>query len=459
KLINDFENFIKKCYIPVGLLNIQSKDKLLAEFKEFIHLKRKKSQIFEKLNNYNEKLKNHSKFDKVQNDFNLNWKKFISQINIYPPDYQILLHELENDPKKIDVFGNYQKIDPFIKIKELYAYRTLDKESLLISAEFQEKNSKSISIEKINKRLINNLPFYSLVSKEIESLRKNSQYEEILNFEFLNSIISSCYPDCKSFLEFCFTLTKEMGLKDTYYELKEFKENIEAIINHNIKNIEKIGLILKEQLSHYKTLFDENLINRIANSFVKSSICISLTIFKRIQEASKILKEDEIKNIKAKILSEIDLDIIREKKFKLVFYSLLNFYRANKIRPIDPPNEAIFHDKIFDYLLGIFPHDLEDESDVAHGKLDLFALGIPIELKLEKKENEIEKIYNINKDQFYDYLYKKEKKIGFLYVYEITKKGPNYPKNDIHIFCEQGSYCIVMILRGNFTKSTEIKKN
>lgn len=86
----------------------------------------------------------------------------------------------------------------------------------------------------------------------------------------------------------------------------------------------------------------------MASSFIKSCTCVSLTIFKRIRDAYKMLNEEEVKNLKTKMLNEIDLDIIREKKFNLVFHSLLNYYRANKIRPIfkskDPVNESKFHD-------------------------------------------------------------------------------------------------------------------
>ncbi len=459
KLLDNFKSFLKKCYVPIEILNPKSREKFESEFNDFVGLKIDKSQIIEQFIKYNKILENHSRYDKIEKDFKLYWPNLINQIKNYPPDYQILLHELENDPKKIEVFGNYQKIDPFIKIKELYAYRTTDKESLLISAEFQDEYSKRISIEEINQKLIDSLPFYSLVSKEIKSLRANSQYESILDKDFLISVISSYYPECFSLQEFCFTLTEKMGLKKTYYDPKEFQENIESIIENNIKNVERATSILKDQLTNKIKLFDDNLINKIANSFLKSCICISLTIFKRIQDAYKILNEKQIKDLKAKILTEIDLDIIRERKFNLVFHSLLNYYRANKIRPIDPTNESIFHDKVFAYLLDIYPHDIEDESDVAHGILDLLVHGIPVELKFENKEKDIEKIYYENKDQYYDYLYKKEKKIGFLYIYENTKKGPKYPKKDIDVFNEQGSYCIVMILRGNFPKSTDLKNN
>lgn len=83
---------------------------------------------------------------------------------------------------------------------------------------------------------------------------------------------------------------------------------------------------------------------------------------------------------------------------------------------------------------------------------------IPIELKFEKKENRIDVIFKKYKDQFFDYLYKKECKIGFLYVFENTKKKSDYSKKDIDCFFKNGYYCIIMILRGNFPYPSQLKQ-
>lgn len=468
KLTKDFKNFMNKCYFPIKILNTIEIKKLNQRFDKLIKLEienpeTEKSDIIYYLEDLNLILENHVNFDKVKSDYKLIWKKLRDNIENYPPNYQILLHELENNPKKIEVFGDYQKIDPFIKIKELYANRTENKESLIISAEFQEASSAQISIEEINQKLINSLPFYSLVSKEIKNIKENSKFEKVLNKDFLNSIIAGYFSQKCSFLEFCFKLTEAMGIKgEYYYELKDFQEHIEKILKNNTKCIEKTVKILKENLSKHQKLFDDILINKIANSFIKSCICISVTIFKRIQDASKILNEGMVKDVKTKFLTEITLDVVREKKFNQVFYSLLNFYRAKKIRPLfkatDTADEKSFHDKVFDYLFDKFPDDIEDESDVAHGKLDMMVNKIPVELKFERKENDIKKIYEEAKDQFYDYLYKKDSQIGFLYVFENTEKGPKYPKKDINVYIEQDYYCVILILRGNFPKSSNLKK-
>lgn len=463
ELHENFNELLNKCYIPIHILSPKDKDEIKLKFDEFINLKANYSDIINVFQDLNQKLENNDKYDKVKNDFNLIWKNLKNKLENYPPNYQILLHELESNPKKIKVFGNYQKIDPFIKIKELYANKTENKETLLISAEFREESSVKISIEEINQRLINSLPFYSLVSKEIKNLRNNPQFEKILDFKFLNLIISSYSSESKSLIEFCLRLTDDMGLKDVfYYDLEEFSKNVKKIVENNIESVEKTAKILKDNLLKYRKLFDDDLIGKMASSFIKSCTCVSLTIFKRIRDAYKMLNEEQVKNLKAKMLNEIDLDIIREKKFNLVFYSLVNYYRANKIRPIfkskDPVNESKFHDKVFEYLFNFFPHDIEDESNVARGKLDLLVNKIPIELKLEKKENRIDVIFKKHKDQFFDYLYKKECKIGFLYVFENTKKKSGYSKKDIDCFFKNGYYCIIMILRGNFPYPSQLKR-
>ncbi|MEJ2248837.1 MAG: hypothetical protein P8Y97_04165 [Candidatus Lokiarchaeota archaeon] len=434
-------DLIEKCYVPIQILNPEEIDDLKAKCNDFINLKIQSSNILKIFLNINQKIESNEKYNKVKDDYNLIWKNLKEMIRNYPPNYQILLHKLENDPKKIEVFGNYQKFDPFVKIKKLYANKTKNKETLLISAEFQEDSYSKVSIEEINQKLINSLPFISLVSNEIPKLKVNSQFEEILDFNFLDNIISLYSSKSQSLIEFCLSLTDEMGLNDVfYYDLKEYSENIKRIIDNNMEIVEKVIKILKNELSEYNKLFDENIIDKIGTTFIKSCTCISLTIFNRIQDAYKFFKEEEFKKLKMQLLNDIDLDIIREKKFNLLFYSLLNYYRSNKIRPIfkseEPANESLFHDKVLAYLFNYFPHDIEDEHKVAKGKLDLLVQKIPIELKFEKKES----------------------KVGFLYVFENTEKKSGYPKNDIQCFHEDGYYCIVILLRGNFPYSSHIKK-
>ncbi|GAH78046.1 unnamed protein product, partial [marine sediment metagenome] len=122
----------------------------------------------------------------------------------------------------------------------------------------------------------------------------------------------------------------------------------------------------------------------------------------------------------------------------------------------DKVNEPAFHDIVFRELYRSFGDDIIDEDRVAGGVLDIYALKTPLELKVEKKIQDKNLIFKKYKDQLIDYCYKKNSKIGILCVYENSKKGPGYSKDDIGIFKEEDINCVILIFRGNFPYSSKI---
>ncbi|MFQ5977729.1 MAG: hypothetical protein ACE5OZ_06360 [Candidatus Heimdallarchaeota archaeon] len=463
KIKEKFEEFIEFCKEKVDEIAIEH---LTRDFENYVNLIIDKNVFMTKLEEIYGIILRNDNIEEFEDYFNDLWRNLIKDVLHYPPIYQLLIHELEYDPKKIKVLGDYKRIDPFAKIKELFAQRIKDKELLLASTKYDENEGINYSIREINERLINSLTVYILVSKDVRSIQNNPNYERCLDEEAVQYIITKIYPDCKKLLEFCLKLSENLGLDlKRMWTLDDYNEQVGSIIRKNQESVSRIGETLAQYISldqnkSYRKDFTPELLKKISSAFVKSCICIAVIIFQKILEALEILNDREVKKIKTSLLDKLDLEIIREKRFLLVFYTLLSLYRTNKIRPLFESgikvSEHEFHNEVFRYLSTPFGDNIVDESKVAKGKLDIYAFKTPVELKVEDEIDDIDSIFNKHKAQFLDYLYKKDSKVGILYVYENMEKKAGYPKDDIRHFQEEDYDCIVIILRGNFPFSSKL---
>ncbi len=463
KVKESFNNFIDSC-VSIEELKELIKD-LSIQFESYINLVISRQGFIHKLEIFRDVVrKNKNLEDKEILEFH--WQNLLKSLRSYPPTFQVLLHELEYDEKKIRVFGEYAKIDPFTTLKEMCARDIKDKELLLASVDFGAKRKITHSVKDINEGLINSFTLYALISREIMEIRNNSTFKDFFDEKIIQFIIASCYQNCTIFLDFCLKLSEELlpSIKDLL--LNQLKAMFPDILRRNAAKLQQIcDLIVAygnlEENKDVRINLSPDLVSKIASAFINSCLCIATVIYPKINEAIKSINQEEVKKIKQQFLEKLDLGAIQEKKVILIFYCLLSLYKDNLLRPLFRPddivNEQAFHDKVFTFLRTPFGDDIQDESDVAHGILDIYAFGTPVELKVEDTIQEISAIYDRHKTQFNAYCYRKQTTLGILYVYDNTVKvNEDYPRNDLQLFQSGGYDCAVIVLRGNLPRASAL---
>ncbi len=456
-----FDDFINYCQHD----DILKKDssKLKTSLENYFQLALTRQDFVKELESFKKRAENSSEIEDKEL-LEAKWQNLLESVKGYPPTFQIVIHELENDEKKIRVFGEYEKNNPFDVLKELCEKDTKDKALLLASIEFEEKRKLTHSVKDINESLINSFTLYAISSKEIGEIRNRPEYETFLDEKSIQFIISRIYPECKDLLEFCLKMCEDLLPSTRDLLLQQLKEILPDILKKNLVKVTQIrnSIIAYRELDEFRNLkldMTPDLANKIASSMVNSCLCIGTVIYPKIKEAIEFLDQSEVKRIKQEFLEKLELDELKEKKAILLFYSLLSLYKDNLLRPLfktgDVVDEPHFHDKVFSFLRMPFGDDIQDESDVAHGILDIYAFKTPVELKVEDSLQEISEIYNAHKAQFNAYCYRKQSKLGILYIYDNTEKiDENYPKHDLQLFQSDGYDCAVIILRGNLPKAS-----
>jgi len=173
--------------------------------------------------------------------------------------------------------------------------------------------------------------------------------------------------------------------------------------------------------------------------------------------------EVQINEIKNEIFRMISEDTRTKKQFNAVLDYLLSIYGSHQVEPFFKTGEKVkekqFHQKVYRLLYSRFGEKIEDHKKVGKGDIDFLIYNYPLDVKVEIHKQDIEQIYFAHKDQLKLYCYLRKAKIGFLFVYDNTKKTPNFSRKDFDVYEEENSIIIVILLRGNFPYPSTFKRN
>nr|MDO8110848.1 hypothetical protein [Candidatus Sigynarchaeota archaeon] len=396
------------------------------------------------------------------------YNNLLEQLDKYPPLYQILLHELEYSHEKIKIFGSSRKYDPFEVIKKDFARGTINKEILITSIGLEDRTERELTLLEFNEKLVNSLTLYALLSKQIREITGDEEMQDVFNEKALDFIIRHKYKDCGSLYDFCARMGDELIPKTVDLRLLDvFKIEAPGILQKHTSYLSGIQDIVKSYIENYndsrvKQFISTNWFLQIAPALVNSCLCISTILFKEINDAMQFLNQSEIKSIKEGLLKNVDIEVIEEKKLIMVLNAIFKFHNSNLIRPLfhtdEVVSEPVFHDKTFQYLYFLFKDNIEDESEVARGSLDIDVHKVPVELKIENENQQIDEIYKKYKPQFDEYCYRKQSPVGIMCVYEYGEKTADYPKEDVKLFTYKENTCICIIIRGNLPFPSVIAK-
>lgn len=179
------------------------------------------------------------------------------------------------------------------------------------------------------------------------------------------------------------------------------------------------------------------------------------------KEYSEVILENHIKKIKNEICYKIDKKIRIKKQFNVILDNLLSLYSSHQVEPLfekgENINEKTFHKKVYRFLYRNIGSNIENHKKVSKGDIDFLIHNYPLDVKVEDKEQDLEKIYNAHKDQVSLYCYLRKEDVGFLFVYDNTKKTPEFSTKDFDVFKEKNYFIIVILLRGNFPYPSTIK--
>lgn len=180
------------------------------------------------------------------------------------------------------------------------------------------------------------------------------------------------------------------------------------------------------------------------------------------KEYPEVILEKHIKKIKETICYKIEEDIIKKRQFNVVLDNLLYIYASHQGTPLFKTGENIdevdFHNEVFRLLYRNLGSKVENHKKVAKGDIDFLVYNYPIDVKVEDKDQKLNKIYENHKDQITYYCYNRKEDIGFLFVYDNTEKTKNYSTKDFDVFKEKDYNIIVILLRGNFPYPSVIKR-
>ncbi len=398
------------------------------------------------------------------------YNKLTEKIELFPPRYQILLHELQDDPEKIVDFGTYKRNDPLQQIKQLWVQNVSDKGKIISVLVFDlKKNTTKYQSMKIwLENLINKMTIFNLVSKKLpDELKKDA--EMFLDKKTTALIRTKIAQNSQNLLELSFFLVEKMQLPNTMekLDLEEFPQKIEPIITTNIEFIDIVKKSLQEILllpkyKKFRERFDENILTAISVQLITSLLCLALVIYHDVLDDFDIILEKQIRKIEQSILSKIGEEIFKDAQFKRLLETLLSFYSAHQIEPLFASgteiNEEMFHKECFRHLHRYFGEDVQDQKKLGGGPVDFLVFNYPVDVKVEDKVQDILKIYNNHKDQIYKYCYDRKSPIGFLYVYDNTEKGPGFNTQDFEIINEKSFKIIIILLRGNFPFASYLKR-
>ena len=180
------------------------------------------------------------------------------------------------------------------------------------------------------------------------------------------------------------------------------------------------------------------------------------------EEYPEVVLEKQIKKIKDVICNKIKDQLRIKKQFNAVLDNLLTIYGSHQEIPLFKTGEDIdeedFHNEVFRRLYSNLGSKVENHKKVAKGDIDFLVYNYPVDVKVEDKEQELDKIYEAHKDQVAYYCYNRKEDVGFLFVYDNTEKTKDYSTKDFGVFEEKEYKIVVILLRGNFPYPSVIKQ-
>ena len=179
------------------------------------------------------------------------------------------------------------------------------------------------------------------------------------------------------------------------------------------------------------------------------------------EEYPEVILEMQIKRIKETIYNKIDGDVRSKRQFNAVLDNLLTIYGSHQEVPLFKTgkdiDEEAFHNEVYRRLYSNLGSKVENYKKVAKGVIDFLVYNYPVDVKVEDKKHELNKIYEAHKDQVTYYCYTRKEDVGFLFVYDNTEKTKDYSTKDFGVFEEKEYKIVVLLLRGNFPYPSVIK--
>ncbi len=179
------------------------------------------------------------------------------------------------------------------------------------------------------------------------------------------------------------------------------------------------------------------------------------------KEYSKVILEKQIKRTKETICNKINEDVRSKWQFNAVLDNLLTIYGSHQEIPLFKTGEDIdeedFHNEVYRRLYSNLGSKVENHKKVGKGDIDFLVYNYPVDVKVEDKEQNLDKIYESNKDQVAYYCYNRKEDVGFLFIYDNTEKTKDYSTKDFGVFEEKEYKIVVLLLRGNFPYPSTIK--
>ncbi len=313
---------------------------------------------------------------------------------------------------------------------------------------------------------------FCLLRKILTALNENQ--EEIINFE-------NSYQEFQFLLRFKYSQIQaiEKLLTDQYLEYQVGRNHFIISIftpNYFANELDKLLEKIEPKESYrYEHLANElklknkectiNLIKYVEEHKL-NKIPFTRKLYKIIRrkgdnEYSEVILEMQIKRIKETICNKIDEDIRSKRQFNAVLDNLLTIYGSHQEIPLFKTGEDIdeedFHNEVYRRLYSNLGSKVENHKKVGKGDIDFLVYNYPVDVKVEDKVQELDKIYEIHKDQVAYYCYNRKEDVGFLFIYDNTEKTKDYSTKDFGVFEEKEYKIVVLLLRGNFPYPSIIK--
>jgi hypothetical protein len=198
---------------------------------------------------------------------------------------------------------------------------------------------------------------------------------------------------------------------------------------------EKIGM--KDQ-SAYCSLRIEEIQGILKQTGQEKPVDEAFYHMRKVGRINCVWAERELQKITSKLRNYIIPDDLEH--YETVINSILNYMDQNLRENFfkdESFDEKAFHKDLLrhfraDYQIGA---SAQKEIHTGGGKVDILVNDVPVELKVEKGEVDVDRIIDKNKKQACQYASSQGKQVGILCVLDLTKKGKPIPppSNDIHI--------------------------
>ncbi len=223
------------------------------------------------------------------------YNKFSGVLEKFPPSFQILIHELKYDPKAIKVFGPSEKINPFEKMKKLFAETIPDPMQLMALLEY---NQDKRDLKEINKDLIRHLTVYDLLCSHLEEAKQWSaeKHKDILGKlggKATAKLFETFGEDIRDVLQLSFFIATQLGLnvEEKIWSAEEcavfadekIKENSETLVKFSKFFGSKLGLSI-----------DSETVKDYASSLLMTLLYIAMVVYHEIIKVPSISIKDII---------------------------------------------------------------------------------------------------------------------------------------------------------------------